>query len=443
MKILICGATGFIGRHLAQALQNGGHQVWHGGRSSDCQHPPFNLAIDYRQPLSTASVQGMDVVINAVGILSGSDADFAQMHTHAPIALFNACQQAGVKRFVQISALAGDMDAAASGPALLDAADAADARADLPPFLASKHAADSYMQAHAHAMHCLIVRPSLVVGVDGASSQMFRSLASLPLLLLPGSGAQQVQPVHIIDLCHAIKNWIEQAQTGSRMVAAVGPHAISYRAMLARYRSEMGLPAAPALALPMPLIRAACQLASALPVNLPGMAGAAMSPANLRMLEANNTAAPQAFAQLLGRAPQAHWLGALPASHCRQAAIAAWATPLLKLSLALLWWMTALVSSGLYPLADSLALLAPLGLPHVVALLLLYGAAALDFTLGLATLWWPSRRLWWLQIGLILGYTLIISLTLPHFWLHPFGPILKNLPILALLFVLLAQETHP
>jgi nucleoside-diphosphate-sugar epimerase len=435
MKILICGASGFIGRHLAQVLQDGGHQVWHGGRNNDLPRTPFSVAIDYRQPLNAASVQGMDVVINAVGILNGSDADFVQMHTDAPIALFDACQQAEVKRFVQISALAGGAHAVAqaSAPAL----------ADLPAFLASKHAADSYMQTHAHAMHCLIVRPSLVVGVDGASSQMFRSLASLPLLLLPGSGAQQVQPVHIIDLCHAIKNWIEQAQTGSRMVAAVGPHAISYRAMLARYRSDMGLPAAPAIPLPMPLVRAACQLASALPIKLPGMAGAALSPANLRMLEANNTAAPDAFAQLLGRTPRERWLGALPASHSRQAAIAAWATPLLKLSLALLWWITALVSSGLYPLADSLALLAPLRLPHGVALLLLYGAAGLDLTLGLATLWWPSRRLWWLQIGLILGYTLIISLTLPHFWLHPFGPILKNLPILALLFVLLAQETRP
>lgn len=440
MKILICGASGFIGRHLAHTLRTAGHQIWHGARHAE---GPFAVPMDYRQDLQSAiwsnRVRAMDVVINAAGILNGSETDFNAMHTAAPCALFDACMQVGVKRFIQISALA---------PA---------APATLPPFLASKHAADAHMLAassaaqaapanpalRTHAMHCLIVRPSLVVGIDGASSQLFRSLASLPLLLLPGKGEQQVQPVHIQDLCNAIKNWIAQAPTGSHILNAVGPQPISYRAMLARYRSEMGLPAAPCLPVPLPLMHAAGQLASRLPPSLCGMMGAALAPANLQMLEANNTAAPDAFTALLGQPQLSRWLGALPAACLRQAAIAAWATPLLKLSLALLWWITAIVSAGLYPLADSLALLSPLGVPHAIALALLYGAAALDFSLGLATLFWPSRRLWWLQIGLILGYTAIISLTLPAFWLHPFGPILKNLPILALLFYLLAQETRP
>jgi hypothetical protein len=70
--------------------------------------------------------------------------------------------------------------------------------------------------------------------------------------------------------------------------------------------------------------------------------------------------------------------------------------------------------------------------------LALYGAAALDLLLGLLTLW-PLRRqrwLWSAQIALIAGYTLIISWRLPEYWLHPYGPLTKNLPLLALLVLL-------
>lgn len=434
MKILICGASGFIGRHLARTLQDAGHQVWHGGRAPEGAFAvPMDFNLDLDSTIWRARVRGMDVVINAVGILSGSADDFARMHTRAPLALFEACQQVGVKRFVQISALANG--------------------ADLPPFLASKHAFDAHiLAAEAPPIHSLIVRPSLVVGIDGASSQWFRSLASLPLLVLPGKGEQQLQPVHVNDLCCAIKHWIEQAQTGSKILNAVGPKAISYRAMLARYRSEMALPAAPCLSVPMPVMR---QLGAVLRPLLqvagqltrgrhasPGMLEAAFSADNLAMLNANNTADCTPFAQLLGRAQQSRWFGQLPADYLRQQAIATWANPLHRIALALLWWITALVSGLLYPLEGSLALLAPLHLPHGLALLCLYGASLLDFSLGLATLLWPSRRLWWWQILLILGYTVVISFTLPDFWLHPFGPVLKNLPILTLLFMLLAQESR-
>lgn len=461
MKILICGAAGFIGRHLEQTLQQAGHQVWHGARAPT---GPFSVAMDFNQDQDStiwrARVRGMDVVINAVGILSGSADDFARLHTRAPIALFEACKQAGVKRFVQISALANGTG--------------------LPPFLASKHAFDAHILAAEDAtpdpapvpardtpqnsapttltrycetpMHSLIVRPSLVVGVDGASSQWFRSLASMPLLMLPGRGEQQLQPVHVNDLCCAIKHWIEQAQTGSRILNAVGPKAISYRAMLARYRNEMGLPAAPGLNMPVPVMQAMSaivrpllylvrRLAPGRPAR-PGMLEAAFSADNLAMLNANNTADPAPFARLLGRMQQHRWFPDLPADYLRQQAIAGWAHPLQRIALALLWWITALVSGALYPVEGSLALLAPLHLPHGFALLCLYGASLLDFSFGLATLLWPTRRLWWWQILLILGYTAVISVTLPAFWLHPFGPVLKNLPILALLFMLLAQETR-
>ena len=81
-----------------------------------------------------------------------------------------------------------------------------------------------------------------------------------------------------------------------------------------------------------------------------------------------------------------------------------------------------------------------LGLHGGWASLMLYGAAGLDLALGVATLVWHRRLLWVLQGGLILLYTVLISLYLPDFWLHPFGPILKNVPMLAAIWMLWAFE---
>jgi hypothetical protein len=75
-----------------------------------------------------------------------------------------------------------------------------------------------------------------------------------------------------------------------------------------------------------------------------------------------------------------------------------------------------------------------------LARVLLFGAAGLDLLLGLATLFWPRRPLWWAQIALIVLYGALIGWRLPEYWLHPYGPMLKNLPMLASLFLLLAID---
>ena len=82
------------------------------------------------------------------------------------------------------------------------------------------------------------------------------------------------------------------------------------------------------------------------------------------------------------------------------------------------------------------------GLTGTAALTALYGAAALDIVLGIATLRTNRKGLWRAQIALIVAYTAIISAFLPELWLHPFGPVLKNLPMLAALIALHELAPH-
>ena len=120
MKVLVCGATGFIGRHLGRRLLSSGHtvvavmrQASHGPVGDFASHA---VTGDFSRDVSAADwlprLAGVDVVVNAVGILRERGAQrFERLHVRGPIALFDACVQAGVPRVVQISALGADEQA--------------------------------------------------------------------------------------------------------------------------------------------------------------------------------------------------------------------------------------------------------------------------------------------------------------------------------------------
>src|SRR5688572_5428230 len=120
MKIFLTGSTGFIGRHLAAALRNKGHEVVCSARN-DRTLQAGATRIEYRQADFTTDfdpavwmprLQDIDVVINAVGIIRECGRQtFDAIHRRAPQALFSAAAAAGARRIVQISALGADEQA--------------------------------------------------------------------------------------------------------------------------------------------------------------------------------------------------------------------------------------------------------------------------------------------------------------------------------------------
>jgi len=163
----------------------------------------------------------------------------------------------------------------------------------------------------------------------------------------------------------------------------------------------------------------------------------------LAMLERGNTGDAARFSELLGRWPRAPRAFVAPerAPQARRLAAVTTTRALLVPAIAFVWLATAMVSAGIYPVADSLQLLARVGLTGTGALVALYGAALLDLVMGVATLALRRRRVLWVaQALLILGFTAIITIALPEQWLHPFGPVTKNLPMLAALWFLHQTE---
>jgi hypothetical protein len=116
---------------------------------------------------------------------------------------------------------------------------------------------------------------------------------------------------------------------------------------------------------------------------------------------------------------------------------------LLRLSLVAVWLFTAFAS--LVELnGQSRQVLADAGIaspPWLVQLLILGGAAA-DLVIGLALWWRPGRTSYLAALGLMLLMTAAATFLQPALWLHPLGPLLKNLPIAALLWHLY-RRTKP
>lgn len=282
MHILLTGSTGFIGGNVQRALEAAGHTV-HGGvsprhRDVRAQQVPMDFAHDTSPNVWLPRLVGIDAVVNAVGVLRDtSSRPIEAVHQLTPIALFDACAQAGVQRVVQVSALG------------IEDSDTHYAR--------TKRAAESHLQALALQKRLLpaILRPSIVYGSGGDSSALFMNLARLPVLVLPGPMLQaRVQPVSVHDMADAIVALLgkELQQTGT--VDCTGPQALTMADFVASLRQQLGHRPAKVLRLPQPLTTLSARMGDL-------VSASPWCTETLAMLGSDNVGNPAVFEQLLGR----------------------------------------------------------------------------------------------------------------------------------------------
>lgn len=420
MNILLTGATGFIGNTVLRGLLRQGHQI-----SACCRNPErlliaspdiTPLSVDFMSANSAPHwlpyLHGIDAIVNCVGIIAESKGQsFAQLHSRTPIALFQAGAQAGVKKIVQISALGADEQAASE-------------------YHVSKKAADDVLRTL--PLEWFVLQPSLVYGDGAQSSGLFHALAALPLHLLPDGGRQQMQPIHVNDVAAAVCRCLEPAVAGQKTMALVGPEPIAYTDWLQGLRQRLGKQPATALSVPYRYALTAAGLGKWLGEPI-------LSKDNIAMLGRGNSADPRPITELLGRPPlsMASQLFEKPASQAeRWHAALYFLKPMLRFSIALVWLWSGITALFFYPHELSYQLLADTGITGIGAPAMLYGLAAMDIALGLATLarFQSSRLMLW-QFWIVLAYSLVVALRLPEFVFHPFGPLLKNIPFLMCLLI--------
>jgi len=432
MRILVTGASGFIGAHIVGALLGAGHAVTGCARDIDfarrrcpqAQWIPCDFNRDLTSEVWLPRLEGIDAVVNCAGVLQGSARQsIDRVHRRAPIALFDACREAGIKRVVQISAL-GIEEAAGT------------------EYAATKRAGDDYLTKT--KLDWVVVRPSLVyAGGSYGGTSLMRGLAGLPYLIsLPGGGREQrFQPIHVSDLAAGIANLVEPTAPKRKLLDATGPQTLGLREIVLAFRNWLGF--RPALVLPVPM--ALIRLAGVLGDVLYWVTGkGSLNSTSIRQMSHGSVGDGSGFEKATGVAPRSMAAGlSQTPSHVqdRWHARLYFARPLLRITLALFWIASGLIVANATSRNQAEGILLAAGFEREHLLFLIWAGAVADTVLGVLLLVrWRVRLVGVLMLAVTLGYVLVLSYGVPEIWFDPLGALLKIAPLVAATLVMMAIE---
>ncbi len=218
----VFGGSGFIGRYVVKRLAYAGHVVRVAGRDTERakdlmvtgrvgQVVPLYVSLANEATVHRA-VEGADVVINLVGILSERrPGDFKRLQAEGAGRVATAAAAAGVKRMVQISAIGAD-SGSASVYAQTKAAGEAAVRAAMPG--------------------ATILRPSVVFGTEDQFFNRFGKMAmTLPVMPVI-CGASRFQPVYVGDVADAVVAGLIRDDAIGRTYELGGPRIYTFRELL-------------------------------------------------------------------------------------------------------------------------------------------------------------------------------------------------------------------
>ncbi len=212
-NILVLGGTGFVGRAVCEKLveRNGGaggriivptRRIQHGQRVRSLPTLDLVEASVHDDAQLARLVAQSDAVINLVAILHGSRADFGRVHVELPHRLVQACQAAGVRRVVHVSALGVSLD----GPS---------------NYLRSKAEGEAVLMGS--GLDVTLLRPSVIFGTEDRFLNLFAKLQAVaPVMPLAGSDAR-FQPVWVEDVASAVVRCLDRPETIGKIYECAGP----------------------------------------------------------------------------------------------------------------------------------------------------------------------------------------------------------------------------
>lgn len=429
-RVLVLGANGFIGSHVAAALSAAGWTVRAGARrpAEAARRAPRHewVAADFRRLARPEAwrplLEGVDAVVNCVGVLQdGGGDDTRAAHVEGPRALVAACEAAGVRRLVHLSAVGADEGAGTA-------------------YAATK--AETERLIEACGLDWTILRPSLVLGRGAfGGTGLIRALAAFPGVVPVVGGDQVVRPVAMDDLTAAVAAALDRPEAARRTFDIGGPERLGLAELLRLYRGWLGLPAAPIVRIPR--WTAGPALATG---DLLARLGwfSPLTSTSMRQLDHDVAGRDDDWETVLrvrARGPH-EALGGSPASvqdvwHARLWFV----RPVAIVTLGLFWLLTGLVTFG--PGWDrAIAVLHEGGYGRWAAPVAGWGAA-LDVVLGLALFVRPwTARVAVLMALATVGYLVAATASLPHYWVDPLGPWLKVIPMMALCLFVAATDAR-
>ncbi len=421
MRILVVGAGGLIGSHITSTLLSQGHEVLAmvrdrpgvGDRLSGCTIATADV-LRLTAPEDWAGyLNKVSAVVYSAGLLDGSADALERIHHLAPRALFAACEHAGVRRVILVSAISADREAGTD-------------------YATSKLRGEAALRRT--ELDWIVLRPSLVWSPRGSygGTSALRGLAAFPLVIpVAGGGGQTFTPITVEELAAHVADLVPAGAPKGVTVEPCGPQTVTFAQIVSAIRSWLGLRAAPVWHVPMPVVRLVCRIGDL--IHLGPLSSTALS--QIEQGNAGNHAAFSAFAgsrftgfdEALARSPASEqdlW-------HARLY----FAEPALRIVLAVIWIVSGLAGL-LAPAGFVVELFSPLGLPEVLVRGLVYLACLADLLVGLAVLFGVRPGLMAaIQLLIIATYTIVLSAVQPSLWIDPYGPLVKNLAVIACVIV--------
>ena len=244
--VLVTGATGFVGRHLVRRLCSDGQPVRCLVRpDSDCSVLPVGDveiaqgAVTDRGSLVDA-MNGIEAVVHLVGIIvERGPATFEAVHVSGTGNVVAAAVQAGVRRFVYVSALGTGPRAAAR-------------------YHRTKWQAEELVRGGAEAAHLpyewSIIRPSIIFGEGDGFTRSIRALLHKgPFIPIAGSGRTRLQPIFIDDLTACIAWCLTHEEAVGQTYEVGGPDLLTFERLVDLVAQQLAVRKRK-LHVPMPLM---------------------------------------------------------------------------------------------------------------------------------------------------------------------------------------------
>jgi uncharacterized protein YbjT (DUF2867 family) len=267
--ILVTGATGFVGGHVVHALRAHDRPVRaliRDRRKAErlqawgCEVAEGDVT---RPETLAAAMAGCDTVVHLVAIRQGRAEEFQRVMVDGTRNLLTAAREAGVRRFVHMSALG-----------------VSEETRNLVPYYNAKWEMEQDVKA-AGIPH-VIFRPSFIFAKDGGILPTFAKLAKLtPVTPIAGSGKQRIQPIWADDVGAYFSKAVDLEAAAGRTFELGGPEAVSWNEFWERLKHVRGI-RRPSLHMPMSLMRMNALLTERLPGNIP------LTRDLLKMLEAGD-----------------------------------------------------------------------------------------------------------------------------------------------------------